>query len=144
MLTLSNCTVTVHDHDEALAFYRDALGFAVTQDVSYEGMRWVTVTPPDQPGLQLVLERPASTPDASPADREALADLLAKGLLSRLIFTCDDVDALFDRLVAAGAEITSEPADQDYGVRDFGVRDPSGNQLRFNQPAGRPAAAPVG
>jgi uncharacterized glyoxalase superfamily protein PhnB len=134
MLTVSQILLTVHDHDEALAFYRDLLGFAVTQDVSYEGMRWVTVTPPDQPGVHLVLETPQSWPDASPADREAGAELLAKGLLSRLILTTDDVDALFDRLSAAGAEIQSEPVDQHYGVRDFGVRDPSGNQLRFNQP----------
>ena len=134
MLTVSQVLLTVHDHDEALAFYRDLLGFAVAQDVSYEGMRWVTVTPPDQPSLHVVLETPQSWPDASPADREAGAELLAKGLMSRLILTTDDVDALFDRLSTAGAEIQSEPVDQAYGVRDFGVRDPSGNQLRFNQP----------
>lgn len=140
MLTVSQALLTVHDHDEALTFYRDLLGFAVTQDVSYEGMRWVTVTPADQPDLHIVLETPQSWPDASPADREVVADLLAKGLLSRLIFTTDDVDALHDRLSAAGVEITSEPVDQQYGVRDFGVRDPSGNQLRFNQPLADPPA----
>ncbi|WP_106209779.1 VOC family protein [Kineococcus rhizosphaerae] len=133
MVTVSNVLLTVHDHDEALEFYRDLLGFAVTQDVSYEGMRWVTVTPPGA-DVHIVLETPQSWPDASPADREAAADLLAKGLMSRLVFTTDDVDALHDRLSAGGAEITSEPVDQQYGVRDFGVRDPSGNQLRFNQP----------
>ncbi|WP_432563136.1 VOC family protein [Kineococcus sp. SYSU DK003] len=134
MLTVSQVLLTVHDHDAALKFYRDTLGFAVTQDVSYEGMRWVTVTPPDQPEVHVVLETPQSWPDASPADREVAGDLLAKGLLSRLIFTTDDVDALHDKLSAAGVEITSEPVDQQYGVRDFGARDPSGNQLRFNQP----------
>ena len=134
MLTVSNVLLTVHDHDEALTFYRDRLGFAVTQDVSYEGMRWVTVTPPDQPDVHIVLETPQSWPDAPQADRDAALDLLAKGLMSRLVFTTDDVDGLHDRLSAAGAEITSEPVDQQYGVRDFGVRDPSGNQLRFNQP----------
>jgi uncharacterized glyoxalase superfamily protein PhnB len=134
MLTVSQILLTVHDHDEALTFYRDLLGFAVTQDVSYEGMRWVTVTPPDQPSVHVVLETPQSWPDASPADREAISELLVKGLVSRLIFTTDDVDALHDKLSAAGAEILQEPVDQQYGVRDFGVRDPSGNQLRFNQP----------
>ncbi|MEZ0492546.1 VOC family protein [Kineococcus sp. TBRC 1896] len=134
MLTVTNVVLTVHDHDEALAFYRDRLGFAVTQDVSYEGMRWVTVTPPDQPDLHVVLETPQSWPDAPQADRDAALDLLAKGLMSRIILTTDDVDALHDALSAAGVEITSEPVDQHYGVRDFGVRDPSGNQLRFNQP----------
>lgn len=134
MLKVTNVLLTVHDHDEALGFYRDQLGFAVTQDVSYEGMRWVTVTPPDQPDVHVVLETPQSWPDAPQSDRDAALNLLAKGLMSRLVFTTDDVDALHDKLSAAGAEITSEPVDQHYGVRDFGVRDPSGNQLRFNQP----------
>jgi uncharacterized glyoxalase superfamily protein PhnB len=140
MLTVSQILLTVHDHDEALTFYRDRLGFAVTQDVSYEGMRWVTVTPPDQPDVHLVLETPRSWPDASPADREAVGELLVKGLVSRLILTTDDVDALHDRLSAAGAEILQEPVDQRYGVRDFAVRDPSGNEVRVNQPLA--AAAP--
>ena len=139
VLTVSQILLTVHDHDEALTFYRDQLGFAVTRDVSYEGMRWVTVTPPDQPDVHIVLETPQSWPDASPADREAVGELLVKGLVSRLIFTTDDVDALHDRLSAAGAEVLQEPVDQRYGVRDFGVRDPSGNQLRFNQPLAAPA-----
>jgi uncharacterized glyoxalase superfamily protein PhnB len=140
MVELSDVLLTVHDHDEALTSYRDLLGFAVTQDVSYEGMRWVTVTPPDQPDVHIVLETPQSWPDASPADREAISELLVKGLVSRLVFTTDDVDALHDRLSAAGAEVLQESVDQQYGVRDFGVRDPSGNQLRFNQPL---ASAPA-
>ena len=48
----------------------------------------------------------------------------------------DDVDALFEQAKAAGAELECEPADQAYGVRSFGARDPEGHQWWFSQPLG--------
>lgn len=130
-ITVSTCFIAVHDHDEALAFYRDVLGFEVRNDVSYEGMRWVTVGSPDQPDVDIVLEPPLADPNASPADRQTMAELLAKGLLRGVNFATDDCDATFERIAAAGGEVLSEPTDQPYGVRDCAFRDPSGNMLRF-------------
>jgi uncharacterized glyoxalase superfamily protein PhnB len=43
----------------------------------------------------------------------------------------DDVDSLHERAKAADAEIVMEPADQDYGSRDFAARDPEGNIWSF-------------
>ena len=73
----------------------------------------------------------------SDTDREAMSDLLAKGLLSALIFRVDDVDAVFEHVSAAGAEVLQEPADQFYGVRDCAFRDPAGNLVRINSPLAR-------
>ena len=106
-------------------------------DVAFEGMRWVTVGSPSQPDVDIVLEPPLADPNASPADREAMAELLAKGMLRAVIFRTDDCDATFERIRAAGAEVLQEPIDQPYGVRDCAFRDPSGNMLRFNQPRAR-------
>ena len=133
-ITLSQCFIAVDDHDKALAFYRDVLGLEVRNDVGYEGMRWVTVGAPEQPDVSIVLEPPLADPNASAADREAMTELLAKGLLRAVIFQTDDVDATFERIRAAGGEVLQEPIDQFYGVRDCAFRDPSGNMLRFNQP----------
>jgi predicted enzyme related to lactoylglutathione lyase len=133
-IKLSQCFIPVDDHDKALAFYRDVLGLQVRNDVGFEGMRWVSVGAPSQPDVEIVLEPPVATPNASPADREAAAALLAKGLLGGVIFSTDDCDATFERIRAAGAEVLQEPIDQPYGVRDCAFRDPSGNMLRFNQP----------
>jgi predicted enzyme related to lactoylglutathione lyase len=133
-ITLQQCFIAVDDHDTALAFYRDVLGFQVRNDVGFEGMRWVTVGSPAQPDVDIVLEPPLADPNASPADREAMRELLAKGLLRGVIFRTDDVDATFERIQAAGGEVLQEPTDQPYGVRDCAFRDPSGNMLRFNQP----------
>ena len=133
-VTLSHCFLSVHDHDAALAFYRDALGLEVRNDVAFEGMRWVTVGPPGQPDVGIVLEPPGVDPNASPEDRKVMVELLAKGMLRGVVFATEDCDALFERVAATGAEVVQEPIDQPYGVRDCAFRDPSGNLLRFNGP----------
>ena len=80
-IKLTQCFIAVDDHDKALAFYRDVLGLEVRNDVGFEGMRWVTVGSPSQPDVDIVLEPPLPHPNASPADKQAMAELLAKGLL---------------------------------------------------------------
>ncbi len=132
-LTVSHCFVTVDDQDAALKFYRDVVGMKVINDVTFEGFRWVSVGPPDQPGLEIVLGVPEQYPDISAADRESVAALVAKGLLPGLIFATDDCDATFEQLRAAGAEVLQEPIDQHYGARDCAFRDPAGNMIRFSQ-----------
>ena len=135
-IKLSHCFITVDDQEKALAFYRDVLDLQVINDVSFEGMRWLSLSPPSQPGVEIVLVTPGENPDASAADREAAASLLAKGLLGGVIFRTDDCDATFEKIRAAGAEVLQEPVDQAYGVRDCAFRDPAGNMLRFSQPLG--------
>ncbi|WP_221347984.1 VOC family protein [Streptomyces beigongshangae] len=132
-LKISQCFISVDDHDRALAFYRDVLGLEVRNDVGFEGMRWVSVGPPLQPDVEIVLEPPLADPNAAETDRQAVAELLAKGLLRGVIFTTEDCDATYERLLAADADILQEPMDQPYGVRDCAVRDPAGNLLRFTQ-----------
>ena len=132
-IRLSQCFIAVDDHDKALAFYRDVLGLEVRNDVGFEGMRWVTVGAPSQPDVDIVLEPPVADPNASPADKDAAAKLLAKGLLRGVIFGTDDCDPTFERIRAAGREVLQEPIDQPYGVRDCAFRDHSGNMLRFSQ-----------
>ena len=136
-ITLSDCFLAVDDHDKALAFYRDVLGLEVRNDVAFEGLRWVTVGSPSQPDVNIVLEPPVAHPNASAADKQAMAELMAKGLLHGVIFATDDCDATFERISAAGGDVLQEPMDQPYGVRDCAFRDPAGNLLRFSQPLGK-------
>ncbi|MFJ9621666.1 VOC family protein [Streptomyces sp. NPDC101181] len=132
-IKLSQCFIAVDDHDKALAFYRDALGMEVRNDVGFENMRWVTVGSPAQPDVEIVLEPPLADPNAPEADRRTMAELLAKGMLRGVILTSEDVDAAFEQVRAAGGEVLQEPIDQPYGVRDCAFRDPSGNMLRITQ-----------
>jgi catechol 2,3-dioxygenase-like lactoylglutathione lyase family enzyme len=130
-LTVSRCFVQVHDPDLALAFYRDALGLEVRNDVASKGYRWITVGSASQPGVEIVL---TDYVNGGPDDGDALAALLAKGALNGVHFHADDLDAAFEQVRAAGAEIVQEPADQPWGTRDCAVRDPSGNLVRIDQP----------
>lgn len=130
-LSLSQCFVIVHDPDAALAFYRDTLGLEVRNDVANDGFRWITVGSSAQPDIAIVL---TNYLDGSPADVDAVAGLVAKGALPGVHFRASDLDAAFDRMVAAGAEIVQEPTEQFWGTRDFAVRDPSGNMIRVDQP----------
>jgi predicted enzyme related to lactoylglutathione lyase len=132
-IRLSHTFLAVDDHDKAIAFYRDLLGLEVRNEVGYEKMRWVTVGSPTQPEVDIVLTPPAVDPGMSPADREAVADMMAKGVYASVVFWTDDCDGTFDRLSAAGADVIQEPIDQAYGVRDCAFRDPAGNQVRFTQ-----------
>jgi uncharacterized glyoxalase superfamily protein PhnB len=128
---LSACFVLVHDPDLALGFYRDAIGLEVRMDVARENFRWITVGAGSQPGVGIVL---TNYLNGSPADSDALAALIAKGALNGVHFQTDDLDASFEKVRAAGAEIVQEPTDQPWGTRDFAVRDPSGNLIRIDQP----------
>ncbi len=131
-ISLSQCFVIVTDPDLALSFYRDDLGLELRNDVANEGFRWITVGAPSQPGVSIVL---TNYLNGSPADGEAVASLVAKGALNGVHFHTDDLDATFEKLRAAGAEIVQEPTEQFWGTRDIAVRDPSGNLVRIDQPA---------
>lgn len=133
-ISLASCFIAVDDFDKALVFYRDVLGLEVRNDVGFENMRWITVGSPSLPDVDIVLEPALADPNASDADKQAAAELLAKGMLRGVIFRTDDVDSTFERIRAAGAAVLQEPFDQPYGVRDCAFRDPAGNMLRFNQP----------
>jgi predicted enzyme related to lactoylglutathione lyase len=135
-IKLQNCFLAVDDHEKAITFYRDALGWEVRNDVKAYGMRWTTMGPASQPGFSVVLQPPAADPGISESDRETIRDLLAKGLLGGLVLTTGDVDAVFDHVQATGAEVVQEPMDQPYGVRDCAFRDPAGNLIRINTPRG--------
>lgn len=121
------------DADAALAFYRDTLGFEVRNDVGYNNMRWITVGPVNQPGTSIVLQPPEATPGITDDERRTILELIAKGSYGALTLATDDLDGLFERLEASGAEVLQEPADQPYGVRDCAFRDPAGNLIRINE-----------
>jgi len=132
--------ITIHyaflphtDPDASLAFYRDTLGFEVRNDIGYEGMRWITVGPANQPGTSIVLQPPAADPSITDDERRTILELIAKGSYAAITLATDDLDGTFERLQASGAEVVQEPTEQPYGVRDCAFRDPAGNLIRINE-----------
>jgi catechol 2,3-dioxygenase-like lactoylglutathione lyase family enzyme len=132
--------ITIHqtflphdDPDASLAFYRDTLGFEVRNDVGYQGMRWITVGPPGQPGTSIVLQPPAAAPGLTDVERRTIAEMMAKGTYAAVNLATRDLDATFAQLEAGDAEVVQEPTDQPYGIRDCAFRDPAGNLIRIQE-----------
>lgn len=123
----------VRDHDEALAFYVEKLGFVVHTDVRNGNYRWLTVQHPDQPSFQLGLFKPGP-PMHDAATAQTLNEMVAKGAMPPLVLVVDNCRAAYERMSACGVEFTQEPVER-YGTVDAGFRDPSGNGWKMIEAA---------
>jgi len=132
-INISSSFLPHTDPDASLAFYRDALGFEVRNDVGRGTMRWITVGPAGQPDVSIVLHPPAVDPGITDDERRTIAGMMAKGTYATVILSAPDVDAAFAKVEASGADVVQEPVDQPYGIRDCAFRDPAGNTVRINQ-----------
>jgi len=132
--------ITIHhtflphtDPEASLAFYRDTLGFEVLADVGQGAMRWITIAPAGSPTPSIVLTPPAADPGITDEERNTIAEMMAKGTYATIVLSTPDLERTFDAVQAGGAEVTQEPTDQPWGVRDCAFRDPAGNHVRINQ-----------
>ena len=132
-ITIFSAMLPHDDHEASLAFYRDALGFELRNDVEYGGVHWLTVGPREQPGTSIVLYPPTATPGMTEEERATITEMMAKGTFASINLATTDVDGTFERLQATEAEVVQEPTDQPYGVRDCAFRDPAGNLVRIQQ-----------
>jgi len=121
------------DPDASLAFYRNVLGFEVRNDVGYQGMRWITVGPADQPDTCIVLYPPGADPGITDDERRTIVEMMAKGTYAMINLATKDLDGTFERLQGSNSEVVQEPTEQPYGVRDCAVRDPAGNLIRIQE-----------
>jgi catechol 2,3-dioxygenase-like lactoylglutathione lyase family enzyme len=131
--SLALVSLVVRDYDEAIAFYRDCLGFRVDEDTALDAhKRWVVVRP-EGPGAAGLLLAKASGPE-----QEAVVGRQTGGRVFLFLHT-DDLDRDHARLRARGVEFVREPARMPYGkVAVF--RDLYGNLWDLIEPALAPAA----
>jgi catechol 2,3-dioxygenase-like lactoylglutathione lyase family enzyme len=134
MIRITRAQFWVHDQDEALAFYTRKLGMEVRADVTLPEMnfRWLTVGPPGQPDVDIVLMAIPGPPMMDDDTAEQVKSLMAKGFAGTVFLTTDDVHASFDELRSRGVEFVDEPEERPYGI-DSSFRDPSGNHIRLTQ-----------
>ena len=134
-MKIANTQLWVHDQEEALAFYTEKMGMETRADVTLAELgdfRWLTVSPPGQEDVSIVLMAIPGEPMMDAATQGQVRDLTAKGFASTVFLTTDDVRRDYEQLKAKGVEFTSEPEDRPYGI-DTGIRDPSGNNLRLTE-----------
>ena len=135
MIRISTAQLWVHDQDEALAFYTEKLGMELRADVSFPEMgdfRWLTVGPPGQEDVAIVLMAIPGPPVLSDETAEQVRDLMGKGFAGTVFLTTDDCQASYEELKARGVEFSEEPEERPYGI-DSGFRDPSGNSFRLTE-----------
>ena len=113
MLVGAATVLTVGDIAASTAYYRDALGFAVSFE--YGDPTFYVCLCRDEVSLHLIATGEAGRPPGT-------------GAVSVFV---DDVDALHAELAGRGANVLKPPQDYDYGMRDFDVADPDGNHLTF-------------
>jgi uncharacterized glyoxalase superfamily protein PhnB len=135
MIRITSAQLWVHDQDEALAFYTEKLGMEVRTDATLPemgGFRWLTVGPPGQDDIAIVLMAIPGEPVMDAETAEQVRELMAKGFAGTVFLTTDDVQASYEELKARGVEFVEEPEERPYGI-DSGFRDPSGNHFRLTQ-----------
>jgi uncharacterized glyoxalase superfamily protein PhnB len=135
MYRISTTQMWVHDQDEALEFYTKKLGMEVRTDVTVPELgnfRWLTVAPPAQQDIEIVLMAIPGPPVMSADTAEQVKALMGKGFAGTVFLTTDDVRAEYEELKSRGIEFTEEPEERLYGI-DSGFRDPSGNSFRLTQ-----------
>lgn len=135
MMKIANAQLWVHDQDVALAFYTEKLGMEVRADVTLPEMgdfRWLTVSPPGQEDVSIVLMAIPGPPMFDEKTRAEIDALMSKGYAGTIFLSTDDCQASYDELRARGVEFVDEPTEQPYGI-DSSFRDPSGNHFRLTQ-----------
>ena len=140
MIKIASAQVWVHDQDVALKYWTERVGMEVRQDVSLPELdfRWLTVGPPGQDEVSIVLMAVPGEPVMDEATKKQVLDLTAKVFAGTVFLTTQDCQASYEQLKARGVEFTEEPHEMPYGI-DCGFRDPSGNSVRLTQLAEIPA-----
>ena len=134
-MRISTAQLWVHDQEQALDFYTKKLGMEVRADVTLPEMgdfRWLTVAPPGQEDVSIVLMAIPGPPVMDPDTAEQVRNLMAKGFAGTVFLTTDNIRSSYEELKARGVEFSEEPEERPYGV-DSGFRDPSGNSFRLTQ-----------
>jgi catechol 2,3-dioxygenase-like lactoylglutathione lyase family enzyme len=143
---MSHTTLFVLDQEKAYDFYVNKLGFKVNTDVvmdnNCEGdngapskYRWLTLNPPDQPGLEIILMALNGFP---PEAEKALRLLLEMGMMGAGVFQTNDCKATYEELKKKGVEFKGEPKEQFYGIECI-MTDGCGNWFSMTQPKEVPA-----
>lgn len=116
-----SASLTVKDLEKSLAWYRDVIGF--TLDRRHERDGKLTGVSLKAGLVRILLNQDDGARGAERTKGEGF---------SLQITTSQSVDAIANRIKAAGGTLASEPADMPWGVRAFRVVDPDGFRLAFS------------
>jgi catechol 2,3-dioxygenase-like lactoylglutathione lyase family enzyme len=130
---MNHVSIFVLDQQSAYDFYVNKLGFKVHTDAAMgPGKRWLTVTPPEQPDLEITLMLIDEGMMFTTESAEMMRDLVRAGTFGFGVFQCDDLRATYEELKAKGVEFTKPPTEEFYGYEAL-FKDDSGNWFSLGQ-----------
>ncbi len=130
---LSHVTIYVLDQDRAYDFYVNKLGFKVHTDAKMDGgFRWLTVSPPAQPDMEIALMKVEPGPMWDQETVDTLRKLIQKGVLGAGVFETADCHKTYEELKARGVEFMQPPQERFYGIEAL-IKDDSGNWFSMTE-----------
>jgi catechol 2,3-dioxygenase-like lactoylglutathione lyase family enzyme len=130
---LNHVSIFVLDQDSAYDFYVNRLGFTVNTDAAMgPGMRWLTVNPPEQPDLEIVLMAISEGMMFKGDSAEKMRELVKNGTFGFGVFECNDLNATYEELSAKGVEFKKPPTKEFYGYEAL-FKDDSGNWFSLGE-----------
>ena len=130
---MNHVSIYVINQDSAYDFYVTKLGFKVHTDAQMgPGMRWLTVCPPEQPDVEIILMPIEKGMMFTAESAEQMRNLVKKGTFGFAVFECNDIYATYEELKAKGVEFTKPPKEEFYGVEAL-FKDDSGNWFSLGQ-----------
>ena len=130
---LNHVSVFVLDQDSAYDFYVNKLGFTVHTDASMgPGKRWLKVTPPEQPDVEISLMAIDEGMMFKGEAAKTMRELVANGTFGFGVFECNDLNATYEELSAKGVKFTKPPTKEFYGYEAL-FKDDSGNWFSLGQ-----------
>lgn len=130
---MNHVSIFVLNQNSAYDFYVNKLGFKVRTDASMgEGKRWLTLSPPEQPDLEIALMAISDGMMFTKETAAQMRDLVQKGTFGFGVFECNDIYATYEELKAKGVEFAKAPKKEFYGIEAI-FKDDSGNWFSLGQ-----------
>ncbi len=130
---MSHTPIFVLDQDSAKDFYVNKLGFEVKTDAKMgEDFRWLTVTPPGQPDLEITLMQIAPGMLWDEPTANTVRELVQNGKMGAGVFSTPDIYKTYEELKAKGVEFIQAPKEEFYGIEAL-FKDDSGNWFSLGQ-----------
>ena len=130
---VTHMCVYVLDQDSAYDFYVNKLGFHVHTDAPMgPDTRWLTVTPPEQPEVEITLFPVKEGGMFDAETTKVMTQLVKKGVFGAAVFTCQDLMATYEELKAKGVVFKKAPTKEFYGYEAL-FNDDSGNFFSLSQ-----------
>jgi catechol 2,3-dioxygenase-like lactoylglutathione lyase family enzyme len=114
MNKVTHVSLLVSDQQEALDWYTEKLGWKVVADMPFPGDmpgRWVSIAPPGQSEIEVVLEQPEWTMQDNVEERAGLV-----GKSPGFVIATEDCRAETETLRGRGVQIISEPVEMPWGI----------------------------